>query len=108
MNCPRCGAPVVAGQTHCACGQYLPRVNQETDMPSEFYARIERRVEQSGKNNFRRGLLIGLGCLALFLFLELIMDTVFIGQEIDIGIGFALVAAIIGVNIWLLVRRYLM
>jgi hypothetical protein len=77
-------------------------------MPSDFYARIERRVEQSGKNNFRRGLLIGLGCLVLFLFLEKIMDTVFIGQEVDIGIVFAAVAAIIGVNIWLLVRRYFM
>ena len=108
MNCPACGATVAAAQTHCSCGQYLPRVRPETDMPSEFYARIERRAEQAGKNNFRRGLLIGLGCLALFLFLEMIMDTVFIGKEVGIGIGFAVVAAIIGVNIWLLIKRYFM
>ena len=106
MNCPQCGAPVVAGQTHCSCGQYLPRMSPETDLPSEFYTRIERRAEQSGKSNFRRGLLVGLGCLALFLFLEMTMDTVFIGQEVGIGFVFAVMAAIIGVNIWLLIRRY--
>ena len=108
MNCPRCGASVAIGQTHCPCGQYLPRVSPETDMPPEFYARIERRSEQTGRANFRRGLLIGLGCLALFLFLELIMDTLFISHAYGVGVGFLIVAAIVGVNIWLLVRRYLM
>ena len=77
-------------------------------MATEFYARIERLAQQSGRSNFRRGLLIGLGCLALFLFMEMIMDTIFIGQEIGIGIAFALVAAAIGINIWLLTRRYFM
>ena len=67
MNCPQCGAKVESGQTHCSCGQYLPRIRPNTDMPSEFYTRLENQVEKSGKDNFRRGLLLGLGFLALFL-----------------------------------------
>lgn len=55
MNCPRCGAVVEATQTHCSCGQYLPRIRPDMDMPSEFYTRLENQVEKTGKDNFRRG-----------------------------------------------------
>ena len=77
-------------------------------MPSEFYTRLENQVEKSGKENFRRGLLIGLGFLALFLLLETIMDTVFIARTIFLG-GILLAAAVlIAFNLWLLVRKYFM
>ena len=72
MNCVRCGSLLQAGQAQCSCGQYV-------DLPaSEFYTRLENQVEKSSRDNFRRGLLIGLGFLFLFLLLETIMDTVFI------------------------------
>ncbi len=111
MNCPGCGAPVNADQTHCVCGQYLPRARPGADGPPEFFRRIENQAQQAGRDNFRRGLLIGAGALALFLFLELIMDTfqraLFYGiGEAVYGIALSLVAAVIGVNLWLLVRRY--
>ena len=63
MNCPQCGAVVVVGQAHCSCGQYLPRVRPESDIPGEFYTRLENQVEKSGKDNFRRGLLLVLALL---------------------------------------------
>lgn len=106
MNCPRCGAVVEAGQTHCACGQYLPRIRPDTDLPSEFYSRLENQVEKSGKDNFRRGLLIGVGFLALFLLLETIMDAVFLSREIFMGGVLLAAAALIAFNLWQLVRRF--
>ncbi len=94
-------------QTHCTCGQYLPRVRPDTDMPSEFYRRLETQVEKSGKDNFRRGLLIGLGFLALFLVLETIMDTVFIARSMLMG-GILLAAAtVVGIYLFQLVRKFL-
>ena len=106
MNCPRCGAVVEANWTHCTCGQYLPRVRPEMDLPSEFYQRIETQVEKSGKDNFRRGLLLGLGFLALFLLLETIMDTVFIARGLFIGVVMLAAAVVLGINLWLLVRKF--
>ena len=108
MNCPQCGAAIEAGQTHCACGQYLSRARPDLDMPSEFYTRLENQVEKSGKENFRRGLLIGLGFLALFLLLETIMDAVFLSRQIFLGGILLAAAALIAFNLWLLVRKYLM
>ena len=108
MNCPSCGTVVEATQTHCSCGQYLPRIRPDMDMPSEFYTRLENQVEKTGKENFRRGLLIGLGFLALFLLLETIMDTVFIAREIFLGGILLAAAALIAFNLWLLVRKYFM
>ncbi len=104
MNCPRCGAPVNAGQAHCACGQYLPRVSPDTDLPAAFYNRIERQVAQSGKDNFRRGLLLGLGFLALFLFLEMLVDRSSFAQSLLVILSFAAMLGLSGFNIWLFIR----
>ena len=106
MNCPSCGAVVEVGATHCSCGQYLPRPRPDTDLPSEFYTRLESQVEKSGKDNFRRGLLIGVGFLALFLLLETIMDTIFIARQIFLGGILLAAAALIALNLWMLVRKY--
>ena len=106
MNCPQCGATVEVGQTHCSCGQYLPRVRPDTDMPSEFYRRLENQVEKSGKDNFRRGLLLGLGFLALFLVLETVMDTIFIARSILMGGILLGAAAIVAVYLFTLVRKF--
>ena len=59
-------------------------------------------------DNFRRGLLIGLGFLALFLLLETIMDTVFIARELFIGTVLLVAAVAIAFNIWQLVRKFLL
>ncbi len=102
MNCVRCGSRLKAGQERCSCGQYV-------DLPaSEFYSRLEDQVEKSSKDNFRRGLLIGLGFLALFLLLETIMDTVFIAREFFIGTVLLVAAVAIAFNIWQLVRKFLL
>ena len=65
-------------------------------------------MERSSRDNFRRGLLIGLGFLALFLLLETIMDTVFIARELFIGTVLLVAAAAIAFNIWQLVRKFLL
>ena len=102
MNCVRCGSVLRAGQARCSCGQYV-------DLPAgEFYARLEKQVEKSSRDNFRRGLLIGLGFLALFLLLETIMDTVFIARQLFIGTVLLVAAAIIAFNLWKLVRKFLL
>ena len=102
MNCVRCGSVLRAGQARCSCGQYVDL------SASEFYARLENRVEKSSRDNFRRGLLIGLGFLALFLLLETIMDTVFIARELFIGAVLLVAAVAIAFNIWQLVRKFLL
>ena len=104
MNCPSCGAVVEATQTHCSCGQYLPRVRPDTDMPSEFYTRIESQVEKTGKDNFRRGLLLGLGFLALFLVLETAVDTSDFAGPLLIFLAFLAMVGLSGFNIWLFIR----
>ena len=68
-------------------------------MPSEFYTRLENQVEKTGKDNFRRGLLIGLGFLALFLLLETILDTVFIAWEIFTSGILLAAAALVAFNL---------
>ena len=60
------------------------------------------------RDNFRRGLLIGLGILALFLLLETIIDTVFIAREFFIGAVLLVAAVGIAFNIWQLVRKFLL
>ena len=104
MNCPQCGAVVEIGQTHCSCGQYLPRVTPDTDMPSEFYTRIENQVEKSGKDNFRRGLLLGLGFLALFLLLETAVDTSDFAGPLLILLAFLAMVGLSVFNILLFIR----
>ena len=102
MNCVRCGSVLRTGQTRCSCGQYL-------ELPaSDFYTRLENRVEESSKDNFRKGLFIGLGFLALFLLLETIMDTVFIARELFLGTVLIIAAAAIAFNLWQLVRKFLL
>ncbi len=102
MNCVRCGSVLRAGQTRCSCGQYA-------DLPArDFYTRLENQVEKSSKDNFRRGLLIGLGFLLLFLLLETIMDTVFIARELFLGAILIVAAAAIAFNLWQLVRKFLL
>ncbi|MCY4580844.1 MAG: hypothetical protein OXD31_17590 [Chloroflexi bacterium] len=90
------------GQAQCSCGKYV-------DLPArEFYTRLENQVEKSSRDNFRRGLLVGLGFLALFLLLETIMDTVFIAREFFIGTVLLVAAVAIAFNIWQLVRKFLL
>ena len=102
MNCVRCGSTLRTGQARCSCGRYV-------DMPaSDFYTRLENQVEKSSKDNFRRGLLIGLGFLLLFLLLETIMDTVFIARELFLGAILIVAATTIGFNLWQLVRKFLL
>ena len=102
MNCVRCGSTLRTGQMRCSCGQYV-------DMPArDFYTRLENQVEKSSKDNFRRGLLIGLGFLFLFLLLETIMDTVFIARELFLGAILIVAAAAIAFNLWQLVRKFLL
>ena len=102
MNCVRCGTRLHPGQAQCPCGQYV-------DLPaSELYTRIESQVEQSSKDSFRRGLLIGLGFLLIFLILETGLDTV-LATRATFDLFFAVVllvaAACIGFNIWQLVQK---
>ena len=104
MNCPQCGAQVEAGWAHCSCGQYLPRNRPDTDMPSEFYSRLEDQVEKSGKDNFRRGLLLGLGFLALFLLLETAVDTSDYAGPLLIFLALVAIVGLSTFNIWLFVR----
>ena len=102
MICVRCESILQPGQAQCSCGQYV-------DLPaSEFYTRLENQVEKSSRDNFRRGLLVGLGFLALFLLLETIMDTVFIAREFFIGTVLLVAAVAIAFNIWQLVRKFLL
>ena len=102
MNCVTCGSVLRPGQTRCSCGQYI-------DMPvRDFYTRLENQVEKSSKDNFRRGLLIGLGFLLLFLLLDTIMDTVFIARELFLGAILLVAAAAIAFNLWQLVRKFLL
>ena len=102
MNCVRCGSLLQAGQAQCSCGQYV-------DLPaSEFYTRLENQVEKSSRDNFRRGLLIGLGFLFLFLLLETIMDTVFIARELFLGTVLIGAAVAIAFYLWQLVRKLLL
>ena len=103
MNCVRCGSMLQVGQAQCSCGQYV-------DLPaSEFYTRLENQVEKSSRDNFRRGLFIGLGFLLLFLLLETIMDTVFIARDyFFLGIVLMAAAAAIAFNLWQLVRKLLL
>ena len=104
MNCPQCGTQVQPGQRRCACGQYLPRTSPQTDTPSEFYSRMENQVERSAKDNFRRGLLMGLGFLALFLLLEAAAETTLLGSAMLIGLTYVSVLGLTGTNIYLSVK----
>lgn len=99
MNCIRCGIRLQQGQAHCSCGQYV-------DLPaSELYTRIESQVEKSSRDNFRRGLLIGLGFLLLFLVLETSLDR-FIGLRLAFVVAVFLSAAVGAIfNIWQLAQK---
>ena len=100
-NCVRCGERLKPGQEQCSCGQYV-------DLPdSEFYTRLEARVEKSSRDNFRRGLLLGLGFLALFLVLETVMDTSYRLQTLFIATVTLIAAVALIFNLWQLVRKLL-
>ena len=73
-------------------------------MPSEFYSRLEDQVEKSGRDNFRRGLLLGLGFLALFLVLETAVDTSNFAGPLLIFLAFLAMVGLSGLNIWLFMR----
>ena len=103
MNCPQCGTPVQPGQRRCSCGQYLPRATH-TDMPSDFYSRIENQVQRTGKDNFRRGLLMGLGFLALFLVLEAAIESSGAMLRLLIALTYVSVLGLTGTNIYLAVK----
>ena len=78
-------------------------------MPARaFYTRLENQVEKGSEDNFRRGLLIGLGFLLLFLLLETITDTVFIAWELVFGAMLIVTAAAIAFNPWQSVRKFLL
>lgn len=102
MNCVRCGTKLQPGQAQCPCGQYVDL------QASEFYTRLENKVEQSSKENSIRGLLIGIGFLFLFLLLEIITDTVFIVKDYEQGFVLMVAAAVIAVTLWQLVRKFLL
>ena len=74
------------------------------DMPSEFYDRLENQVVKSGKDNFRRGLLLGMGFLALFLLLETAVDVSSFAGPILIIMAFLGMVGLSGLNIWLYIR----
>ena len=99
MNCVRCGIRLESGQAQCSCGQYV-------DLPaSELYTHVESQVEKSSRDNFRRGLLIGLGFLLLFLVLETSLDR-FIGLRVAFIVAVFLSAAVGAIfNIWQLVQK---
>ncbi len=115
MFCSRCGASVVPGQRYCSCGEFLPAGAQaqppnpppaNLDMPQEFYNRLETRVTQTGKDNFRKGLTIGLGFLLAFLVLETSMDTLVISRVLIIGIALLVLAVLLVVNLLFLYKRW--
>ena len=94
---------------YCGQGRRDARAVSTQILPArDFYTRLENQVEKSSKDNFRRGLLIGLGFLLLFLLLETIMDTVFIARELFLGAILIVAAAAIAFNLWQLVRKFLL
>ena len=73
-------------------------------MPSDFYSRIENQVQRTGKDNFRRGLLMGLGFLALFLVLEAAIESSGAMLRLLIALTYVSVLGLTGTNIYLAVR----
>ena len=108
-RCPKCGLPVTQGQTNCTCGQFIPpgmgtSSGPTMEMPPEFYQRLESQQEKIGKDNFRRGLLLGIGFLALFLVLETAMDMIFIARQFMWGAVILAAVGIVGYYLFTLVR----
>ena len=106
MNCPSCGTPIIAGQANCTCGHCLLPVSPETDMPAELYTRMEHQVQHTSSINLRRGIIVGTACLHLFLLLERMMDTIFIGNDLGAGSILIFISSVIGLNIYLLIKRF--
>ena len=108
MNCPSCGTPVIAGQASCACGHYLLTPSPETDMPAQMYTRMQEQEKETSHRNIRQGVLIGTAVLHLFLLIEMAMDSIVIAQNVGVGLLLAFIAAVIGVDIYLLIKRFFM
>ena len=133
MYCSRCGQSVQPNQRNCpSCGQFLagagiaaappsnpvdPAAARQqaqaagADLPEEFYQRLETQVSQqvteSGKTNFRQGLLIGLGFLLAFLLLETAIDAITLARQALFGFSALAVVLLLAVNLTWLAKRWL-
>ena len=115
MFCSRCGASVVPGQRYCSAGSSY-RLGHRHSLPTPLRpiwicrrsstTRLETRVTQTGKDNFRKGLTIGLGFLLAFLVLETSMDTLVISRVLIIGIALLVLAVLLVVNLLFLYKRW--
>ena len=115
MFCNRCGAAILPGQRYCPCGQFFPATDPtrnpsnpsgNLDMPQEFYNRLETQVTKTGKDNFRKGLAIGLGFLLAFLVLEAAMDALVISRILVVGIAMVTLAILLVINLIFLSKRW--
>jgi hypothetical protein len=75
-------------------------------MPQEFYNRLETQVTKTGKDNFRKGLAIGLGFLLAFLVLEAAMDALVISRILVVGIAMVTLATLLVINLIFLSKRW--
>ena len=131
MFCSRCGQPVQPGQRHCSCGQFTagsgvtatPPTNPaaapgsppprppDSDLPEAFYQRLEtqvsHQVSESGKTNFRQGLIIGLGFLLAFLLLETAIDALTLARATLFGLSSLAVVILLAANLIWLAKRWL-
>ena len=132
MYCSRCGQPVKPEQRYCSCGQFTagagatstPPTNPaspaesaaqasggDSDLPEAFYQRLETQVTQqvteSGKTNFRQGLIIGLGFLLAFLLLETAIDALTLARAALFGLASLAVVILLAANLIWLAKRWL-
>lgn len=75
-------------------------------MPQEFYNRLETQVTKTGKDNFRKGLAIGLGFLLASLVLEAAMDALVISRILVVGIAMVTLATLLVINLIFLSKRW--
>ena len=75
-------------------------------MPQEFYDRLETQVTKTGKDNFRKGLAIGLGFLLAFLVVETSMDALVLSRNLVVGIAMLTLAALLVINLIFLAKRW--
>lgn len=75
-------------------------------MPQEFYNRLETQVTKTGKDNFRKGLAIGLRFLLASLVLEAAMDALVISRILVVGIAMVTLATLLVINLIFLSKRW--